>query len=217
MVKVFIIGGAGNIARRLAQILSDKDHEVLALHRKPEQAQELSALGATPVTGDLTKLSVASLSTLMRGADIAVFSAGAGGKGGPEMTKAIDGRGLELAVAAAKEAGVKRFLLVSVFPDALRGKTMPDSFENYMSVKKQADVYLAESDLEWVIVRPGTLTDNAGTGKVRAGLAIPYGDVTRDDVAAVLAELVDSPHINRAIIELTEGDTPVSDAIRGIG
>ncbi|MFE2692682.1 hypothetical protein [Streptomyces mirabilis] len=48
-----------------------------------------------------------------------VFSAGAHGTG-RDKTTAIDGRGLEKAAAAAARAGVSRFVLVSVFPDALR-------------------------------------------------------------------------------------------------
>ena len=75
------------------------------------------------------------------GRDVVVFSAGAGGKGGPEMTNAIDGRGAELAVAAAQKAGIERFLLVSAFPEASRGKKVSDTFENYMAVKKRADVH----------------------------------------------------------------------------
>src|SRR3546814_18364883 len=84
----------------------------------------------------------------MAGSDVVVFSAGAGGKGGLEMTNAIDGRGLELAVAAAQKAGVQRFLLVSAFPEASRGKKVSETFENYMTVKKQADVHLVEGSEE---------------------------------------------------------------------
>src|SRR3546814_16327835 len=72
----------------------------------------------------------------MAGSDILVFSAGAGGKGGVEMIDAIDGRGLELAVAAARQAGIQRFLLVSAFPEASRGKEVSETFEHYMAVKK---------------------------------------------------------------------------------
>ncbi len=85
-----------------------------------------------------------------------------------------------------------------------------------MKVKKQADVYLAQSGLDWVILRPGTLVDTAGTGRITAGPAIPYGDVPRDDVAATLAELIDQPTINRAIIELTQGTAPVRDALAAL-
>ncbi|EOW4672435.1 NAD(P)H-binding protein, partial [Enterobacter hormaechei] len=89
-----------------------------------------------------------------------------------------------------------------------------ESFENYMRVKKMADVELAQSELDWVILRPGALQDKTGTGYVRAGLAIPYGNVPRDDVAATLAELIEQPAVSRVIIELTSGDAPVREAIQ---
>lgn len=213
MRKVFIIGGSGKVARRLAQHLAARGHEPRALYRKAEQADGLEALGAVPVQGDLLELDADGLARLMAGSEVVVFSAGAGGKGGVEMIDAIDGRGLELAVAAARKARITRFLLVSAFPEASRGREVSDTFEHYMAVKKRADVHLAESDLDWVILRPGTLLDAPGTGKVRTGLAIPYGDVPRDDVAATLLEIIEHPAVNRIIIELTEGETSVADSV----
>jgi uncharacterized protein YbjT (DUF2867 family) len=212
--RVFIVGGSGKVARSLAQQLAARGHSPRSMYRDAEQAEELQALGSTPVYGSLLDLDVDGLAQLMAGSDVVVFSAGAGGKGGMEMTNAIDGKGLELAVAAAEQAGIKRFLLVSAFPEAFRGKRMPESFENYMAVKKRADVHLAESDLDWVILRPGTLLDSPGTGKVRTGLAIPYGDVPRGDVAATLLEIIGRPAVNRIIIELTRGNAPVGESVQ---
>ncbi len=212
MSTVFIVGAAGKVGRHLVKQLADKQHRVLALHRRAEQGAELEALGATPVTGDLTNTDVAALAAQMAGSDLVVFTAGAGGAG-VEVTNAIDGRGLELAVDAARQAGVPRFLLVSAFPEAGRNKAMGEGFENYMTVKKRADVYLAATDLDWVILRPGTLSDAPGTGRVSAGLAIAYGDIPRADVAATLVALVEHPEVRRTIIELTEGDRPVGDAV----
>ncbi|MGO4264341.1 MULTISPECIES: NAD(P)-binding oxidoreductase [unclassified Stenotrophomonas] len=214
MTRAFIIGGAGKVGRRLARQLSTRGHEVLSLIRHVEQAADLERLGAKAVLGSLTELNVAALSKMMAGSDVVVFTAGAGGQGGAEMTNAIDGRGLELAVAAAKQAGVMRFILVSAFPESFRGKDVSETFENYMAVKKLADVHLAESALDWVILRPGTLLDSPGTGKVRTGLAIPYGDVSRDDVAATLLEIIENPSVSRIIIELTQGSTPVAESVR---
>src|SRR3546814_8351244 len=158
MRKVFIIGGSGKVARRLAQQLAARDHEPRALYRKADQAGGLEALGAVPVQGDLLELDADGLARRMAGSDVVVFSAGAGGKGGAEMIDAIDGRGLELSVAAAQQAGIARFLLVSAFPEAFRGREVSETFEHYMAVKKLADVHLAESDLDWVILRPGDRT-----------------------------------------------------------
>lgn len=214
MSKVFIVGGAGKIGRRLAAQLSAKGHIARPLFRHAEQEASLLESGAEPIKGDLTALNVSELAALMNGSDVVVFTAGAGGKGGEEMTNAIDGEGLETAVAAAQQAGISRFLLVSAFPEAGRAKNLSPTFENYMRVKKLADVALAESGLDWVILRPGTLTDEPGSGLVRSGLAIPYGSISRDDVAATLMAIIEQPAVNRIIIELTGGDMAVQDAIK---
>lgn len=216
MSKVFIIGAAGKVGRRLVMQLVGRGHEAIALHRNPEQGSELADLGATPIEGNLLELESGQMAQLMSSSDAVVFTAGAGGAG-MDLTNAIDGRGLELAVAAAIQAGVRRFILVSAFLDALRGSPLSEGFENYIAVKKRADAHLVGSDLDWVIVRPGTLLEDTGTGKILTDVAIPYGEVSRDDVAATLAELIDQPKVSRVIIELTQGDTPVSDAVRRLG
>ncbi|MCF5214171.1 NAD(P)-binding oxidoreductase [Pseudomonas syringae] len=213
MSKVFVIGAAGKVGQRLLKNLGGGAHEVIALHRKEQQSAAIKATGAIPLLGNLTDLDASRLAAAMTGSDVVAFTAGAGGAG-IELTNAIDGEGLETAVDAAELAGVNRFLLVSAFPEAARGTDTSAGFENYMRVKKQADVYLASSALDWVILRPGTLVDNPGTGEVCAGPAIAYGEVPRDDVAAFLAALVDRPGISRQIIELTKGATPINEALR---
>lgn len=213
MSNVFIIGGAGKIGRRLAKTLVSDGHTARPLYRQPQQEAELRQTGASPVEGDLVSLDSQALAALMQGSDTVVFTAGAGGKGGEAMTNAIDGEGAVKAIAAARQAGIHRFVMVSAFPEAGRGKNLSDTFENYMRVKKMADVALASSPLDWVILRPATLTDEAGSGSVHAGLAIPYGNVTRDDVAAALAAIINQPAVSRVIIELAEGETPVDQAI----
>ncbi len=215
MANVFIIGAAGKVGSRLVKRLSDNDHQVTAMHRKPEQSDSLTGLGGKPCLLSITDASVDSLAKAMKGADTVVFSAGAGGAS-VELTNAVDGEGLEKSVDAAQAAGVKRFILVSAFPDAGRGKHISETFENYMRVKRLADVYLAQSKLDWVIVRPGTLTLEEGTGKVNAGLAIKYGDISRDDVAETLLAIIENEGISRKIIELTEGETPVREAIASV-
>lgn len=213
MAKVFIIGAAGKVGLRLSARLTAKGHEVSALHRKPEQAEILTHAGAQPVAGDIQQLQRSELATRLAGHDVVIFTAGAGGAG-IELTNAIDGAGLDLAVGAAEQAGVRRFILVSAFPDAARGKATSEGFENYMRVKRLADVRLVSSQLDWVILRPGRLTEEAGSGLIRADLAIPYGDVSRDDVAAMLTALVENPAINYQIIELTGGEENIASALQ---
>jgi len=211
-MKVFLIGAAGGVGRRLAQLLASRGDEVTGMHRNPAQAETVRAAGAKPLAGDLINDSVDELATRFTGHDAVIFSAGAHGTG-LDQTTAIDGRGLEKAADAAVAAGVSTFVLVSVFPDAGRGGPPSAGFEHYMRVKKTADVYLAGTDLDWLIVRPGTLLDEPGDGRVTAGLAIEYGDVRRDNVAAFIDAALQEPALKRTIVELTDGPTPVSDAV----
>ncbi|MET9503848.1 NAD(P)H-binding protein [Streptomyces sp. NPDC006622] len=211
-MKVFQIGAAGSVGSRLASLLSERGDEVTGMHRSPAQADTIRATGATPVTGDLIADSVEELADKLAGHDAVVFSAGAHGTG-MDKTTLIDGKGLEKAADAAALAGVTRFVLVSVFPDALRGGAAGEGFEHYIKVKKSADVYLARTDLDWLIVRPGTLLDTPGSGRVTAGPAVEYGDVHRDDVAAFIDAALHEPALRRVVVELTSGDTPVAEAV----
>jgi uncharacterized protein YbjT (DUF2867 family) len=211
-LKVFVIGATGKTGLRLCAQLMSKGHAVYGLHRRSSDAYTLSALGVKPVLGDLLSLSPEELGCHMAGMDTVVFTAGAGA-GAMELTELIDGKGVLNAATAAAESGVNRFILVSAFPDAWREKRMPPDFEHYMRVKRQADVHLASTALNWVILRPGTLVDSPGQRRVRAGLAIPYGQVSRDDVAATICSLVENDSVGRMIIELTEGDVPVAEAV----
>lgn len=211
-MKVFQIGAGGGVGRRLAERLTARGDEVTGMHRSPAQADTVRATGATPVGGDLIADSVEDLAAKLTGQDAVVFSAGAHGTG-MDQTTLIDGEGLQKAADAAQRAGVARFVLVSVFPDAGRDRERSDGFEHYIKVKKTADVHLTRTGLDWLIVRPGTLLDTPGTGLVTAGPAVEYGDVPRDDVAAFIAAALRPGARTREIVELTGGDTPIADAV----
>ena len=215
MTVTFIIGATGGTGLRLGEALARSGNQPVGLHRKPEQALLLQTRGIRPVAGDLLAITAEELAILMAEADSVVFTAGSGG-GGDDLTDAIDGQGVVLASRAATMAGVRRFILVSAFPDAWRERRMPPDFEHYMFVKRQADVHLAQTGLDWIILRPGTLLESKGTSEVRIGVAIPYGSVSRDDVAAVIAALLAAPRVNRIILELTEGTVPIRLAVAGL-
>ncbi|GAB2991766.1 NAD(P)-binding oxidoreductase [Actinotalea caeni] len=210
-MKVFQIGAAGGVGHRLTGLLTKRGDEVTGMHRNPAQADTIRNAGGTPVTGDLIGNTVDELAALMAGHDAVVFSAGAHGTG-QDRTTLIDGKGLEKAADAAALAGATRFVVVSAFPESERAKGLGEGFEHYMRVKKTADVYLTRTALDWIIVRPGLLRDEPGSGQVTAGIAIEYGDVARDNVAAFIDAALHEKALSRVIVELTDGDTPVADA-----
>ena len=215
MATVFIIGATGGVGRRLGSLLAQSGHKVIGLHRKPEQAAGLSEGGVTPVQGDIIEMSPKQLAEAARGADVIVFTAGAAGSG-VDRTTAIDGDGPIKTIEAAKLLGITRLYLVSAFPEAGRQRKRVETFEHYMSEKKRADVAVAASDLDWVILRPGTLLDAEGEGTATMGVAIMYGTVARGTVAHALCALIEQPSVCREIIELTDGPTPIEEAVAAL-
>jgi uncharacterized protein YbjT (DUF2867 family) len=215
-MKVFIIGIAGGVGRRVAAQLAKAGDEPTGLVRRPEQAAALATEGIATVPGDLVAMSVDDLAAAMRGSDAIVFTAGAGGRDSDAGTTRIDGDGPGKLAAAAKLAGIRRFLLVSVFPEAWRERRMDASFEHYMVEKKKAETQLVLTDLDWLILRPSALTDDPGTGRIDLGLAKVHVEITRDDVAATAVALLRTPELSRLILEVTGGDVEVSDAIAAL-
>lgn len=215
MSNIFLIGATGGVGSRLGPKLVKAGHNVKGLHRKPEQAGDLRDQGVEPVHGNIIDMTADDIASAMQGCDTAIFSAGAAGSG-RDKTTAIDGEGPEKLIEAARATGVNRIYMVSVIMDAGRNRDTSDDFEHYMAMKRRADAALATSGIDYVILRPGTLKDDDGDGKVCAGRAITYGDVARGNVAGMLAKLIDTPEITNEIIELTNGDTPISDAVANL-
>lgn len=212
-MKVFIIGISGAIGRLLAQNLTGRGDTVSGLVRRDEQRVDLAARNIDAVVADLAEITPDSLAVMLGGVDAVVFTAGSNG-GAREVTAAIDGEGVVRALEAAVLAGVDRFALVSVLPEAGRGQDLDDDQEFYFAVKKLVDVTVSASDLDWLILRPSLLVDRPGIGTVALGPAQLHDEITREDVAATLAELLHEPRIRRQILELNQGPTPIAIAVR---
>ena len=201
-MKVFILGVSGAVGRLLADDLSERG-AVSGLVRRDEQKFELMRRGVHASVGQLADMSVDSLGSMLRGVDAVVYTAGSNG-GARVVTAAIDGEGVVRALEAATLAGVHRFTLVSVMPEARRDQDLSDDEEFYFAVKKLVDVTVSESDLDWLILRPSMLIDRPGIGSVSLGPAQPHDEIAREDVAATLAALLHEPRIRRQILELTQ-------------
>ena len=215
-MKVFIVGATGGVGRRVAKHLLSKGHQVTATVRRSEQAKELTSAGIRTKTLGVAKDSIASFADVIRGSDLVLFTAGAGGRDTNDATTTVDGNGPGKIAAAMKIAGVNRFYLVSVFPEAWRERRMDDEFEHYMVEKKKAETQIVLTDLDWVILRPSALTDEAGVGSIDLGLAKVHEEVRREDVADTLIALMEKPKIARVILEVTGGSMPIQAAVAAL-
>jgi uncharacterized protein YbjT (DUF2867 family) len=212
-VKIFIVGISGETGFRLAQLLKRRGDDVDGLYRQAAQGEKLRSIGVAGTHGDLVRIDQTKLAAHFSESDVIVFAAGAGEADSDTMIDAVDGDGVTKSIAAARSAGVKRFILVSVFPEAGRQKGWGESFEHYMAVKKRADVELSRTELDWMILRPSSLNNQTGVGTISLGPAEIHTEIRRDDVAATIAELIRTPALRRKILELTEGTTLIERAV----
>jgi uncharacterized protein YbjT (DUF2867 family) len=213
-MDVVIAGGHGKIALRLERLLSARGDSVRALVRNPDHFDDVSAAGAQPVLADLED--DVDLGPVIAAADAIVFAAGAGPGSGPERKRTMDYGGAVKLIEAARAAGIGRYLIVSSM-GADHPERASGDFRAYLEAKGQADAALRESGLEYTIVRPGGLTDDAGTGEIDLAERLGRrGQIPRDDVAAVLAEALDAGNTVGKTFEVVSGSTPVRDAVRAL-
>ncbi len=212
--KVAIVGGHGKIAQLLITALVERGHQPVALVRKPEQTPALEALGAQTAMLDIEADDAARFAEVFADADAVVFAAGGGGDGDIDRKKSVDLGGSLKSIEGATSAGVKRFVQISAISvDAELPEDTEPVWRAYVEAKRDADTALRGSDLDWTIIRPGGLTDDPATDSVALAPDLDRGEVTRADVAAVIAACLEDPRTIGQQWTLTEGDQTIAEAI----
>lgn len=213
-MEVAIAGGHGKIGLLLGKLLVEGEDAAWGLIRNSAQEGDLQAAGIEPVLCDLEGDD--DVAAAIAGADAVVFAAGAGPGSGDERKRTMDLGGAVKLIEAALAEGVRRYVMVSSMgagdPPAEGGET----FGEYLRAKAEADRALVASGLDFTIVRPGGLTDDPATGLVRIGDVLERGEVSRADVAAVLAVALHHDNTIGKTFELRSGETPVAEAVASL-
>ena len=213
-MRVAIAGGHGQIALRLARILSERGDQVVALIRNPDQADDVGQAGAEPAVVDLEHASEEEVSQAIAGSDAVVFAAGAGPGSGSERKETMDYGGAVKLIAAAKLAGV------AVRDREQHGGECRRARRRHLQrvpAREGAGRRRGPRERARRHRRPPRRAhQRPGTGRVNLGESVPGGRVTRDDVAAVLAAVLDSPHTIGRTLDLVGGDTPIAEAVKAI-
>ncbi|WP_334172436.1 SDR family oxidoreductase [Sinomonas sp.] len=216
MARIAVIGGHGKVAVRLEPILAGRGDFVSAIIRNREHTTDVTAAGAHPVVADVEQLDTDHMAELFQGCDAVVWSAGAGG-GNPARTYAVDRDAAIRSMDAAAKAGVKRYVMVSYLGARKDHAVAPDHpFFPYAEAKAAADDYLRSTSLEWTIVAPSTLTHDPGSGRIALADHDHSGNVSRDDVAAVIAATLTMPKTVGKFIGFNQGETLISDALASL-
>jgi uncharacterized protein YbjT (DUF2867 family) len=215
-MRVVIAGGHGKIALILERMLSQRGDSVAGLIRDPAQAADLEAAGADAVVVDLEKASVGEVAEHVRGADAVVFAAGAGPGSGAARKDTVDRDAAILLADAAEAAGVDRYLMISSMAADAAATADDAVFQAYLRAKGAADEAIRARSLRWTIVRPGVLTDDAGSGRVTIAESTGRGAIPREDVAAVLVAVLEAPGTSGQTVDLVSGQTPIAEAVAAL-
>jgi uncharacterized protein YbjT (DUF2867 family) len=214
-VRIAIAGAHGKIALRLTDLLVSRGDSVIGLIRNPEHAEDVERRGAVAVVCDLERAGVNKVAAAIDGVDAVVFAAGAGPGSGAERKLTMDRDGAIKLLEAAAAAGAQRYVMIS----AVGAEHPPEGdevFSVYLRAKAAADQAVQASDCDWTIVRPGGLTDDPGTGRVRLDTEPFRGQVTREDVADVLARLLHDPRATGRILYVNGGEEPIESALANV-
>ncbi|KAL5520184.1 hypothetical protein ACEPAG_9397 [Sanghuangporus baumii] len=226
--KIAIVGGHGNIAMRLARILSARPNtQVLSIFRNPRHAEDVRGIGASPLVLSLEDGSKEKFAEAFKNKDIVYFLAAGSGLRG--MRKVDYEGALKVFDAIELVSGEKpRLIHVSaidvrdpnVIPahyndeDKAVSERMRSTIPVYMQAKYDTDKNLVKrTAFEWTILRPGRFSYGSGTGKASIGKAHLKRSISCDDVAFTLALLAGRPDAAGLAIDVVGGDDKIEDAL----
>lgn len=246
--RVLLLGGHGKVSLLMTPHLLSRSWQVTSVIRNPDQKTDIIAAGKNQ-PGQLDVL-VASLEDVKSAADAkkildqtrpdyVVWSAGAGGKGGPSRTYAIDRDACRhFITSSVSSPNIQKFLLVSALSERrhrapwwddaswtstqkVNTQVMPDYYkaklaaDEYLTVKAEERIQGGDSEFQYIILRPGALVDEPTKGKVAMGKIGTKGSVTRGDVADVAVRLLESGGA-RGWFDLLNGEEETSAAVERV-
>ncbi len=205
MENILVAGANGTTGRKVVTLLEASQYfKPVAMVRTEEQLEQFKNEGISAVLGDLEK----DLNQTVNNIDKVIFAAGSGGKN----VVAVDQEGAKNLMDVSKKANIKKFVMLSSM-----GADNPESVDDlkeYLQAKHNADEYLKSSDLTYAIVRPGSLTDDKGTGKIKLASKMgEQGSITRDDVAQTLVRSLHDDAAKNKTFEIIQGETLIGKAM----
>lgn len=205
MENILVAGANGTTGKKIINLLETSQYfKPVAMVRKEAQKKQFENRNIETVLADLEE----DVSFTTKNIDKIIFAAGSGGK----AVKEVDEKGAKKLIDAAKKDNIKKFVMLSSM-----GADNPESSEelkDYLKAKQNADVYLRESKLPYAIVRPGSLKNDKGTGKIKLREKLDnFGEISRDDVAQTLVHSLHDTAVNKETFEIIEGNTLIGKAI----
>lgn len=205
-MNVLVAGSHGQVGQHVTCLLAESDHSVQGMVRVESQAPDIRDLDAEPVVADLT----GDVSHAVEEIDAIIFAAGSGG----EDVWGVDRDGAINLIDEAVSAGVERFVMLSSI-NADQPENSPEALREYLRAKGEADEYLQQSNLTYTIVRPGPLTNEGGTKRIKTGTDLDRDaiEIPREDVARTLIATLGAESTYDETFELAAGEVSIGEAL----
>ncbi|GGE37513.1 SDR family oxidoreductase [Streptococcus himalayensis] len=212
-MRVFVAGATGRVAEQLIKQLIERGHTVRAGARKTDKVIQL--VGVEPVEMDLHS-TPEELASIIQGSDVVYFTAGSRGK---DLLQ-TDAFGAVKLMQAAEMTGVSRFIMLSsIFATEPEKWLDPHlaKITDYNIAKFFSDQWLMnQTRLDYTIVQPGNLVEaTSGSGKIAVGVSHSQPN-SIPNVAQVLAEVLAFPNTVGKIIQMSDGETPIREALENL-
>lgn len=198
-MRILVLGATGNVGSRLTEQAASAGHQVVAFVRRPEAVATREGVRVVAGSAEDT----AALEQTARGADAVVVSITGSMSNGSFMQQRLPG-----IIAATKQAGVRRLILVSVFgagdtsgqASGFARLIYKTALRKLLRDKAAADQILQRSGLDWTIVYPVNLKDapalpqGASTKNLSDVARVPgFPTLPFDNAAAALLDVVTDP------------------------
>lgn len=203
MEKVLVAGATGTTGKKVVQLLNESSkYEPVAMVRKENQKAQFELAGIKTVMGDLAN----DVSNTTKGIHKVIFAAGSGGK---DVVN-IDQEGAKRLIDASKKERVNKFVMLS----SMGADNPQGELKEYLQAKQNADQYLDISGVTFSIVRPGSLTNNEGIGKIKLQHKLNVqGEISRWDVARTLVNSLEDDVAKNQAFEIISGETNIEKAV----
>jgi uncharacterized protein YbjT (DUF2867 family) len=213
VMNVLVVGATGKTGKLVVELLLEEDHYVVAMVRDKGQLTEMNKMGAKPILSDLEF----DVGFAVEGMDAVIFAAGSGPGTGPDKTRAVDQDGAIKLIEACEKNGVERFIMLSA-KGVDKPEEGPEKLKTYLHAKKNADDRLIKSNINYTIIRAAPLNDKEEKGTVTVGknLENSVGDISRIDIARIIANSLENPNTYRKVIEVVGGVQPIDDALKAV-
>lgn len=205
MEKILVAGATGTTGKKVVQLLNESEnYQPIAMIRKDDQKSQFESNGIKTVMGDLAK----DVSGTTKGIDKVIFAAGSGGK---DVVN-VDQEGAKRLIDASKKEHIKKFVMLS----SMGADNPQGEIKEYLQAKQNADQYLDISGLTFTIVRPGSLTNEEGLGKIKLQKKLnEQGEIPRWDVARTLVKSLDTEVAKNQAFEILKGEQQIEEAVQG--